>query len=209
MPLIRQPPFGVDGRHATGAVGIAGPPWVLAVAGADHATRSAPPASPLALDFVATHAGLVADAVAKTSSKVVEGSHFAAGSASGVLANTLAKVRRILEWRDGSDNHRFVTNAEGPGALEDGVLDAGELLRAAQLAGEYWDQLPANPSVDGTPLALVVPLAPWAQTSWGYLGSAVSETITAVLFGAADREKDPEAEAYMNGVSASRAAICS
>lgn len=188
--------------------GTNGPPWVIAVGGAEESARGWQP-----------HSGLVVDVVADYSHRTAErepdayfrghGTSFSTPVVAATLALALLEIRTVT----GDAAGRVGTDLCPCGGQS---LNGARLRDALNSSARYWlpqDWQPLNYSDDPVELVLfpTTPSAPtpWVQMGWGHIGPGTWRAMVDVLHGSPSPSKPPEAAAYMAQQQALREAYWS
>lgn len=180
-----------------------GPPWVVAVGGADSEpantsyTLTARP-----FDVVADHNNTLPshkDVYALTD---WVGTSFSSPQAAGAVAEAILRARIATGHTGGITDGALVVGA-GAGPLADGRLTNDEVRDAMNATARYLDAEGLFvPDPVRTP---VLPVAPWLQQGWGHVGPATVEGLTSVLTGTATAPAKPaEVEAQQGAYQAVR-----
>lgn len=178
-----------------------GLPWVVAVGSADAVQRGTSPFSRVPPDFVAneTH-DHVADRDDLTGYRSAAGTSVAAPLAASVASEVVYALRAEVGQTGGITDGALVTGG-GRRVTESDLRDA--LNASAMLWGSADYRLdlarasagdvamPLLPEADG------VPVGPWVQMGWGWLGEPVVGTTLDFLRGTSSPSAKPEAAAYM------------
>lgn len=186
-----------------------GPPFVIAVGGADNATQGEVRTAARSPDVIAAYVQDRARLHSYDEAGPIAGTSFSAPTVSGTLAEALWLVRSALNLTTGGTSAQAaLAEGAGPGAFEDGVLTAEELRGAMNLRAELWG--PQDWQVPTTPGGVVrsQPVVAQAeQAGWGFVEPAQATDIAAHLLGTATLPpKPPEVVAYMERRQAAREA---
>jgi len=198
---------GNDPKALTQVERVRGPPWVVAVGGADTYRGGATVASSQTIDLVSNFTNRGPHASETDAYYNATGTSGSAPLVAGTLADALADVREEV-------GHA--------GTLEDGRLVASDELtvtneaawEAINRTAVYWNASDYDPTADHpqpNPLrsgsALVNPAAPWTQMGWGYLGPDHADAIAEALVSGELPDKPQGAEAWMQTRQETRRAL--
>ncbi len=186
-----------------------GPPWVIAVGGADQYRRGETAWASKAPDVLSDY--IVEDLPTKdsiTDTGWSAGTSFGTPMVSGTLANA------ILELRERTGYAGTIADGELVPSLD---VTNHDLRSAMNHTAMYWGPsdyratapghpAPGVPEWMGTPIA---PAMPWAQMGWGYVDASLSDEILKVLIGDDGASKSPDAVAYMQARQQARQAMWS
>ena len=143
---------------------FAGPPWVIAVGGAQPSQRSEALESSRAVDLVANYTDLAPAADSVDAYEWVAGTSFGTPLVAGTLANAIARVREAR-------------GDAGPVATKD-LRDALNATAVHFAATDYdASGQPTNDTVRNAYLRGVPVVVPFAQMGWGYAHGGMAEEI--------------------------------
>lgn len=188
---------------------MAGPPWVIAVGGADNERNGRTWASSQSVDVLASYVNEAPDGRDGSTEGTREfvGTSGSAPIVAGVLAEGLYQARERVNQTEASRGDSIIDG--------DGVVATNADVRdAMNRSAEYWaatdydaDALSGARSAEeiGVPIGP----APWVQMGWGYIGPEHAGSIADGLIEGSLEDKPAEAHAWMDARQALRSAMWS
>ena len=181
---------------------LSGPVWVVSVGAALPDKGGEPGTAAKGMDIVSDYDPETADFDSVNGTQPRSGTSFSTPTAAGVVAEALYLARDAAGWSRGLADGKLV-GGNGPGLLADGLTNA-ELRDAMNGVAVYWDVTRWGPSGLSLP---ILPVAPWVQMGWGYVGPDEVATLSQVLLSGTVPTKGPDAQAYMGAVMSLRESL--
>lgn len=184
-------------QDATYVERVRGPPWVLAVGGADTYRRGGTVAASQTVDLVSNFTNRGPHASQASAYYNGTGTSGSAPLVAGTIAEALDRTREHVGHEGTLTNgslvetgNRTITNEEVWAALN---------ATAEYWGASAWDPTADHPEPDPTRSgsAPVNPAAPWLQMGWGYLGPGHADALTKTLLTEEAPDKPDAAEAWM------------
>ncbi len=177
-----------------------GPPFVVAVGGANNRTRGDVPIAARFPDVVAAFEQVRATRDSLDAAEPTMGTSLSAPFAAGVAAEALWLVRNAIGARSGGTaQDGALAIAVGGGALADGALTADELRAAVERRADYYAPTDWSPGTDLLQFVISAPVVhPAAQMGWGVVEPTHAPDVAAILLGEVEAPVKPaDVEAFM------------
>ncbi len=187
---------------------VAGPPWVIAIGGSNNNTKGDAIVAARMPEFVSDFTISVAKTESIDEYCPVSGTSMSAPSAAGVISRVLLDARQRLNYTFGIKNGYIIDIPENNIHIKN-----TDLRTCLNKTAIYWNTTAYNPRnhtiFDDPPMTLVsltapvLPVAPFLQMGWGYIGPEIVNETVDILLGKKEWTPSLEkqlAEPYMNAV---------
>lgn len=182
-----------------------GPPWIISVGGANKNASGEVGISAKLCDVVANYSTIIPDAYSTNGYTLAGGTSLSAPLVAGIISKIILELRKNVNYCENIEDGFLIKS--------DNFSISNIMIRdALNKTAAYWNTTDYNPLGSMNPedplFAMdtclpIIPIAPFLQMGWGYIGPEIVNDAVDIILGKKQYEPSIEkqlAEPYMNAI---------